>query len=104
MNTKKFILFLCIYISTIIGIGCVTAYADEDDTAGKLTEEQQYVRDLERQLNETRSELEKYQALDYNNDGKITALDAQMMLTYYAESLACDTDNDVSGYGEFVRN
>ena len=80
-------------------------YANPDNTADKqLTAEQQYVRDLERQLNETRSELEKYQALDYNNDGKITALDAQMMLTYYAESLACDTNNDVSGYGEFVRN
>lgn len=69
-----------------------------------LTADQQYIHDLERQLNETRSELEKYQALDYDNDGKITALDAQMLLSYYAESIVGNNSGDVSEYRDFTDN
>ena len=79
--------------SAVIGINCTTLDTNKD-----------YVHDLERQLNETRSELEKYQALDYGNDGEITALDAQMLLKYYAESLVGNVENDVSGYGDFIKN
>lgn len=80
-------------------------YGHVDDTVDKqLTPDQQYIHDLERQLNETRSELEKYQALDYGNDGKITALDAQMLLSYYAESIVGNNSGEVSGYNDFISN
>ena len=80
-------------------------YTNVVDTVDKnLTADQQYIHDLERQLNETRSELEKYQALDYNSDNEITALDAQMLLSYYANSLVGNNSNDVSGYKDFIAN
>lgn len=80
-------------------------YNNPDNVVDKnLTADQQYIHDLERQLNETRSELETYQSLDYRNDGKITALDAQMLLSYYAESIVGNNSGDVSGYNDFINN
>ena len=96
---KKFFAFVC---SAVISINCLT-FSSMTVTALD-TEVWQYINDLERQLNETRSELEMYQALDHDSDGKITALDAQMLLSYYAESIVGNNSDDVSGYKDFINN
>lgn len=96
---KKFFAFVC---SAMISINCLTF---SPMTVTALDPEiYQYIHDLERQLNETRSELETYQALDHDSDGKITALDAQMLLSYYAESIVGNNSGDVSGYKDFINN
>ncbi len=96
---KRFFAFVC---SAMISINCLTF---NNMTVTALDAEAwQYINDLERQLNDTRSELETYQALDHDSDGKITALDAQMLLSYYAESIVGNNSDDVSGYKDFINN
>jgi hypothetical protein len=96
---KKFFAFVC---SAIISVNCLT-FNTETVTALE-PEIWQYIHDLEGQINNLHGELETYHALDHDSDGKITALDAQMLLEYYAESLVENNSNDVSGYKDFINN
>lgn len=96
---KKFFAFVC---SAMISINCLTF---NTMTVTALDPEiWQYIHDLEGQTNSLRGELEIYQALDHDSDGKITALDAQMLLSYYAESIVGNNSGDVSEYKDFISN